>query len=107
MHGDLLDVFLVVAALLFAVSGYRQGFVVGVLSFVGFLGGGVIGAKLAPSIAKSGTLTGFPEAPGGLGFFLSGASMGQVLAPVAGAPLRTRRTLKPARKADAIAGAAV
>src|SRR3954452_20527690 len=107
MHGDLLDVFLVVAALLFAVSGYRQGFVVGILSFVGFLGGGVIGAKLAPSIANSGPLDGFPEALVGLGVVFIAASIGQVLATVAGAALRNRLTFKPARQADAIAGAAV
>ncbi|MCU1592070.1 MAG: putative serine protease [Frankiales bacterium] len=107
MHGDLLDVLLLVASLLFAVSGYRQGFVVGVLSFVGFLGGGVLGAKVAPSIAQSGPLHSFPEAVVGLAVVFIAASIGQVLATVAGAALRNRLTFKPARQADAIAGAAV
>jgi S1-C subfamily serine protease len=107
MHGDLLDVILVVASLLFAVSGYRQGFVVGVLSFVGFLGGGVLGAKVAPSIAQVGPLKNLPEAIVGLGVVFLAASLGQVLATVVGAAVRNRLTFKPARQADAVAGAAV
>jgi S1-C subfamily serine protease len=107
MHGDLLDILLLVASLLFAISGYRQGFVVGVLSFVGFLGGGVLGAKVAPSIANSGPLHTFPEAVVGLAVVFLAASIGQVLATVAGAAVRNRLTFKPARQADAIAGAAV
>jgi len=107
MHGDLLDVILVVASLLFAVSGYRQGFVVGALSFVGFLGGGVLGAKLAPSIAQMGPLKDLPEAFVGLAVVFLAASLGQVLATVLGAALRNRMTFRPARQADAVAGAAV
>ena len=107
MRGDLLDVILVVAALLFAVSGYRQGFVVGVLSFVGFLGGGVLGAKIAPSIANSGPLDSFPEAFVGLGVVFVAATIGQVLATVLGGVLRSRLTFKPARQVDAVAGAGV
>ena len=47
MHADLLDLALLVVAAAFAVSGYRQGFAVGVLSFAGFLGGAVAGALFA------------------------------------------------------------
>jgi len=107
MRGDLLDIILVVAALLFAFSGYRQGFVVGVLSFVGFLGGGVIGAKVAPSIAKTGPLDSLPEAVVGLAIVFIAATLGQVLATVIGGALRSRLTFKPARQVDAVAGAAI
>lgn len=107
MRGDLLDVILLVVSLLFAVSGYRQGFVVGVLSFVGFLGGGVLGAKVAPEIARSGPLDNLPEAVVGLGVVFLAASLGQLLATVVGAAVRNRLTFKPARQADAVAGAAV
>lgn len=51
MSASLLDVVLVVGVVLFAVSGYRQGLVVGVLSFVGFFGGGFLGTQVAPPIA--------------------------------------------------------
>jgi S1-C subfamily serine protease len=105
--GDLLDVILVVASLLFAVSGYRQGFVVGVLSFVGFLGGGVLGAKAAPSVAQLGFLGNLPEAVVGLAVVFLAATIGQVLATVLGGVLRNRLTFRPARQADAVAGAAV
>ena len=37
MHGDVLDLILIVIVAAFAVSGYRQGFIVGVLSFFGFV----------------------------------------------------------------------
>jgi S1-C subfamily serine protease len=105
--GDLLDVVLVVAAVLFAVSGYRQGFVVGVLSFVGFLGGGVLGARLAPSVVESQFFTQFPRTIVALGVVFLLASIGQVLATLVGGALRKRLTWHPARQLDAVAGAAI
>ena len=53
MRGDLLDLALLVIAVAFAVSGYRQGFIVGSLSFVGFVGGAVLGAEFGPSISRA------------------------------------------------------
>ncbi|MCW2681607.1 MAG: Colicin production protein [Frankiales bacterium] len=107
MTGSLLDVVLVVACLLFALSGYRQGFVVGVLSFVGFLGGGVLGAKLAPSIASSQFFSQFPRVVVGLGVVFLFASIGQLLSTVVGGALRKRLTWRPARQVDALAGAVI
>lgn len=49
---NVLDVLLVVAAVGFAVSGYRQGFVVGVLSVIGFLGGGLVAVQLLPFLLR-------------------------------------------------------
>ena len=37
---------------MFAVNGYRQGFVVGALSFAGFFGGALIGLQLGPWLAE-------------------------------------------------------
>lgn len=107
MSGDLLDVVLAVAAVLFAVSGYRQGFVVGVLSFVGFLGGGVLGARLAPAAASSAFLATLPRAAVGLLLVFLLASVGQVLASVLGGALRRRLTWRRARSLDAAAGAVI
>ncbi len=107
MTGSLLDVVLVVACLLFAVSGYRQGFVVGVLSFVGFLGGGVLGARLAPSVAGSAFFSQFPRTVVGLGVVFLLASVGQLLATIIGGALRKRLTWHPARQVDALAGAVI
>ena len=53
VRGDLLDLALVVIAVVFAVSGYRQGFIVGSLSFIGFVGGAVLGAEFGPSVSRA------------------------------------------------------
>ena len=107
MPGDFLDVLLVLAAVLFAVSGYRQGFVVGLLSFVGFLGGGVLGAKVAPEIARSQFFSQFPRIVVGLGVVFLAASVGQVLATLVGGAVRKRLTWRPARQVDAFGGAVI
>lgn len=49
---SVIDVLLVLLLLLFAISGYRQGFVVGVLSFAGFFGGALLGLQLGPLLAR-------------------------------------------------------
>src|SRR5688572_2277549 len=104
MRGDLLDVVLLAAALLFAVSGYRQGFVVGVLSFIGFLGGGVLGATLAPTLTESGPLSSFPRVTVAIAVVFLFATIGQVLATILGNILRTKLTWQPARTVDSCAG---
>lgn len=107
MPGDLLDVVLAVAIVLFAISGYRQGFVVGVLSFIGFLGGGVAGAQVAPSVADWPFFVDFPRAVIGLAVVFLCASVGQVLATLVGGAVRRRITWHPVRQLDAFGGAAV
>lgn len=47
-----IDVILIGLMLIFAFSGYRQGFVVGVLSFAGFFGGALIGLQLGPLLVS-------------------------------------------------------
>ena len=47
---NLLDVVLIGVAVLAAWSGWRQGLISGVLSFVGFIGGALVGALLAPRL---------------------------------------------------------
>jgi S1-C subfamily serine protease len=48
---DLLDLFIILAALGYAVGGYRNGAVVGLFSLAGFLGGAVAGAQLGRPLA--------------------------------------------------------
>ena len=107
MHGDLLDVILLAACLLFALSGYRQGFVVGVLSFVGFLGGGVLGATFAPTLARTGPLSSFPRTTTAIALVFLLATLGQVVATFVGSAVRSKLLWKPARVVDAFAGSAV
>lgn len=102
-----LDVLLVLAGVLFGLSGYRQGFVVGVLSFVGFLGGGLLGARVAPRVAELDAFVGFPRSVVGLAVVLLAATVGQVLATVVGGALRRRLTWRSARRLDAAGGAVV
>ena len=107
MSGNALDVGLVVVGVLFALSGYRQGFLVGVLSFGGFLGGGVLGAHIAPDLATLRPLASFPRPVVGLAVVFVAAVLGQVLATALAAALRRRMTWHPARQLDAAGGAAV
>ena len=107
MPGNVLDVVLVALGVLFALSGYRQGFVVGALSFVGFLGGGVIGARVAPELAALEPLSSFPRSVVGLSVVFVAATLGQVLATLVAAALRRRLVWRPARELDALGGAVV
>jgi S1-C subfamily serine protease len=52
MSGHLIDFILIILVVIFAINGYRQGFVIGILSFVGFFGGAVVGLQIAPGIAQ-------------------------------------------------------
>jgi S1-C subfamily serine protease len=102
--GDWLDLALLIGAIAFAVSGYRQGFLVGLLSFVGFLGGGVIGVLVAPALVSFVTRSDrLVPLLGIMAVFLF-ASLGQFVATVLAGVLRRRLTWKPAQRADALLG---
>jgi S1-C subfamily serine protease len=101
-----LDLVLVVLAVIFAVTGYRQGFLTGVLYFAGLAAGAVIGMQIAPSLARR-LVEGTNQALVGIAIVLVCASIGQVLGTTAGAALRQRITWHPARHADAVGGALV
>ncbi|GAA3214233.1 MarP family serine protease [Actinocorallia longicatena] len=104
---DVLDVGLLVLIALFAVSGYRQGFVVGLLSFVGFVGGGVLGVVIAPPLVKSVVDGQAQQALLAIVVAFLAATFGQLIASSAGAVLRNRVTGNNARAADAAGGAVV
>ena len=46
--GSLVDLVLIALIILFAVNGYRQGFLIGALTFGGFFGGALVGLQVAP-----------------------------------------------------------
>jgi len=52
VSGSVVDLVLLVLLLIFAVNGYRQGFVVGLLSFLGFFSGALVGLQLGPLLAR-------------------------------------------------------
>lgn len=107
---NVLDVLLLFAAVWFAVVGYRQGFIVGVLSVVGFLGGGLIAVMLLPPLWRE---LGGDSSPGTLGAVLAVvlvivcASVGQAFTTHLGSKLRVYVTWDPARALDATGGALV
>jgi S1-C subfamily serine protease len=107
VRGDLLDVALVVLAIGFAVSGYRQGFIVGTLSFVGFVGGAVLGAQYGPAISRA--LVGGQTQQDVVAVILlvSFAIIGQFIASSIGTAMRQTMTGRSSTLLDSLGGAAV
>jgi S1-C subfamily serine protease len=105
--GDLLDLILIVLVIAFGVAGYRQGFIIGVLSFAGFIGGGAIGAAFGPKIARSVTANPAWQAVAAIVVVFLAAMIGQLLASGVGVAMRSRLTWRPATVVDAVGGAAV
>jgi S1-C subfamily serine protease len=102
--GDLLDYVLLVVCLSFAYGGFRQGFVVGVLSFVGIFGGGLVGTRVAVPIVHA--VDGWVSAPvAGMVVVFVAAAIGQALAVTLGMMLRSRLRWQPARLVDNAGGA--
>jgi len=100
-------VILVVLAAAFAVEGYRQGFVVGALGVIGFLGGAAAGAVISPGIAQALVRSPSQQALVAIVVVFLVALTGQLLASLAGAALRSRLAWRPATVMDAAGGAAV
>ncbi|WP_171166577.1 MarP family serine protease [Streptomyces sp. I05A-00742] len=107
---NVLDIVLLLAAAWFAVIGYRQGFVVGVLSVIGFLGGGLAALYALPVIWDSATgekTPGTPAAVAAVVIVIVCASVGQAATTHLGNRLRRHITWSPARALDATGGALV
>ncbi|WP_051425551.1 MarP family serine protease [Jiangella gansuensis] len=98
------DLLIVILAVVVGYTGWTHGFVVGLLSFIGFVGGAVGGLLLVPLV-----LGGFDP---GLGvsvlavlLVLGVASIGQGVLAWAGGWVRSKVSSQPARKFDAAGGA--
>ncbi|TDC20238.1 MarP family serine protease [Actinomadura bangladeshensis] len=104
MHDHVLDLILLVLVVLFGVSGYRQGFIVSLLSFAGFVGGGVVGVLIAPPIAEAAVDGAAQQALLAIVIAFLAATLGQLIASSVGAVLRNRVTGMNARTADAVGG---
>ncbi|KPI11955.1 Colicin V production protein [Actinobacteria bacterium OK074] len=107
---NVLDILLLLAAVWFAVVGYRQGFVVGILSVIGFLGGGLVAVYVLPVVWDA--LTDNAEvnttaAVIAVVVVIICASVGQALTTHLGNKLRRYITWSPARALDATGGALV
>ncbi|CAM5691557.1 MarP family serine protease OS=Streptomyces tendae OX=1932 GN=GUR47_19310 PE=4 SV=1 [Streptomyces tendae] len=107
---NVLDILLLLAAVWFAIVGFRQGFVVGILSVIGFLGGGLVAVYLLPVVWDA--LTDNAEvsttaAVVAVVVVIVCASVGQALTTHLGNKLRRYITWSPARALDATGGALV
>nr|WP_202439454.1 MULTISPECIES: MarP family serine protease [unclassified Streptomyces] len=110
MTVNVLDILLLLAAVWFAVIGYRQGFVVGILSVIGFIGGGLIAVYLLPIIwdrVTEGAEVSTATAIGAVVVVIVCASIGQAFTTHLGNKLRRHITWSPARALDATGGALV
>jgi len=107
VRGDLLDLALIVVAVAFAISGYRQGFIVGTLSFVGFVGGAVLGAQFGPAIARAIVGGQTQQDVVAVVLLVVFAIVGQFVASSIGAYVRQAMTSPSSTTLDAIGGSAV
>ena len=104
---SLVDVVVIVLALAFAFSGFRQGLLVSAASFLGFFGGAVVGAQLSGAVADSVDASPVARVFAALVVVLAGALLGQLLAGAIGRAVRSRVTWEPAKVVDSVAGAAL
>ncbi|MFE5515099.1 MULTISPECIES: MarP family serine protease [unclassified Streptomyces] len=107
---NVLDILLLLAAVWFAIIGYRQGFVVGILSVIGFLGGGLVAVLLLPVLWNEFTDNSEVSTTATVVFVMVVivcASVGQAFTTHLGNKLRRHITWSPARALDATGGALV
>jgi S1-C subfamily serine protease len=107
VRGDILDLALVVLAVVFAVSGYRQGFIVGSLSFVGFVGGAVLGAEFGPAISRAIVGGATQRDVVAVVLLVSFAIIGQFIASSVGTYLRQSMRGRSTTTIDSVGGSAV
>lgn len=102
----MVDGILILLMLVFAISGYRQGFVIGALSFGGFFSGVLIGLQVGPLIAER-----FTDPTARLVVSLAAifalAVLGQTLAGWLGTHLRRAISSRPLQRVDDAGGALV
>ena len=103
VFGSVVDLILIVLIVMFALNGYRQGFLVGALSFVGFFGGALLGLQLAPFLIER-VDSPFGRVVLSLGVVFGLALIGQTLAAWAGTKLRYAIKSAEGRRADDVGG---
>ena len=100
---SVVDIVLLVAAVLFAITGWRRGLVYGLLSLVGFLTGAAVGLWAAPKVVNSWE-DGLPKALVALLIVFICAGIGQALIGMAGRRLQGAVTWGPLVKLNSVGG---
>lgn len=101
---NLVDWLIVLLLIVVAYTGWSRGFLVGLLSFAGFVGGAIGGLLLAP-LLLGGLSPGLGVAVLAVLLVLAVASIGQGLLAWLGTWVRSQVTSEPARNVDALGGA--
>lgn len=104
---NLVDWILVGALIVFAFTGWHRGFITGLLSFVGFLGGGLLAAFILPPIIEAILPTEALRVVALVFGVVMCAVVGQVLATMVGNRVRGFISWTPARVVDNVGGAAL
>src|SRR4051812_49981565 len=94
---SIVDLILILLALVFAFSGFRQGLIVSAASFLGFFGGAVLGAQLSGPVADRISGSSVTRVFAALVVVLAGGLLGQVLAGALGRAVRKRVTRGPGK----------
>jgi S1-C subfamily serine protease len=100
------DGILILLMLVFAISGYRQGFVIGALSFGGFFSGVLIGLQVGPLIADRFESSSARLVVSLVAIFAL-AVLGQTLAGWLGTHVRRAISSKPLQRMDDAGGAVI
>ncbi|WP_446217397.1 MarP family serine protease [Micromonospora sp. IBHARD004] len=103
---SVVDLVLLLLMLVFAISGYRQGFAIGALSLSGFFLGALVGLQVGPLIARQFADSGMRVLISLVAIF-GLAVLGQALAGWLGSHLRKTITNDVAKRLDDIGGAIV
>ncbi len=102
----MVDLVLIALIIMFAVNGYRQGFLIGGLSFCGFFGGALVGLQVAPWLVEAMD-SGFARVVVSLALVFGLALIGQAAAAWAGGRLRGAISNQHGRKIDDVGGIVV
>jgi len=103
---NFLDWALIVLVVLYALSGYWQGFIAGAFATVGLIAGGIVGILLVPLLLGSASPSVWVSL-GALFIVLVCASLGQATLQYVGTRARERIRWQPIRALDAVGGAAL
>lgn len=104
---NVVDWLMLGALVVFALVGWRQGFLTGALSFLGFLGGGLIAVLWLPDLAERVMDSGMARIITVAVGVLVSALVGQTLLSMLGRRLRGSITWRPVKFVDNAGGAAL
>lgn len=104
---NVVDWLLIAAVVLFGLAGWHRGFIAGLLSFAGFIGGGLLAAFILPSVLEAAIETAWLRVAVLASAILIAALVGQFVASIVGGRIRGSIPWHPARLVDNAAGAAL